>query len=399
MGRFDRQHEENEKICIDVHKEFTSLQNNINELERVRLIAENAGSIIDNLDYEFENMTKLSREDISFLFFATALQCCRQIIQPTINVNFSKISTYERHDAGLDGNLEFKRGKEIAQENVFQNKKSRKYPDKVQMFELAVPYDAMLGTKNILIPGVSDIGNNISGRNHHAATLGHDPVLGYIFGTINILTRTITFKNAMLTTNLVHLQRGSNRNQYVGKEIGFAGAIIRTLETAQEDITRIPAAVLRQALHIQSDKYTKMGLPIPFIPAETAQKLLVQGWNSYEVERLSEFILKDTGIVAIQALLSVLINAIIEVLYLSMNICSTNEMMTNVKSKKIIMYSNTIASGSNIIATLLSKDLKHLDIGGLCVTLYRIISDKRLIKQIKQEFLEKEFYKIVMDTE
>jgi hypothetical protein len=45
---------------------------------------------------------------------------------------------------------------------------------------------------------------------------------------------------------------------------------------------------------------------------------------------------------------------------------------------------------------MVKKALSYLDIGGLLVTLYRIVTDYQFIKKIKQEFLEKEFYNIVM---
>ena len=72
-----------------------------------------------------------------------------------------------------------------------------------------------------------------------------------------------------------------------------------------------------------------------------------------------------------------------------------------------------IASASNIIGvaiaeavaastgnTQLGKDaMRYLDVGGFAVTIYRIVNDKKFIQQIKQEFLEKEFYNIVMGEE
>ena len=76
-------------------------------------------------------------------------------------------------------------------------------------------------------------------------------------------------------------------------------------------------------------------------------------------------------------------------------------------------YSNLIASASNLIGvaiaeavavgtgnTQLGKDaMRYLDIGGLAVTIYRVVNDKKFIQQIKQEFLEKEFYDMVMGKE
>ncbi len=46
----------------------------------------------------------------------------------------------------------------------------------------------------------------------------------------------------------------------------------------------------------------------------------------------------------------------------------------------------------------LSKDVSKLDVGGLAVTLYRLVSDGRFISQLKREFLEKEFYNAVLEN-
>lgn len=359
------------------------------EIDRIEYLLNNPESVIAELSKEFKENTSLDKTDMAFLFFAVGLQCCRWYFQPKVNPKFEKISKEERHDASKDGVIERIQSKEKIDE-IDAYTKSRKYPDRVQIFQYAVPYDAMRGSEKIVIPGVTDIGKNISGTNHHAATLGHDPVLGYIFGTINILTKTITFNTPTLATNLVHVHRGSLNDQYIGPEsIGITGALQRTVETCREDIYRVPSAVARQAIHMQSDKYTKMGLPIPFIPADKAQALLKEGWNSNELERLSKFILKDTATIGIQALLSILINLVIETLYkLSVGANSSlKSELVEVKCRKILMYSNAIASSSNIIYTMISKDLSNLDIGGILVTIHRIVTDTKLIKEIRDEFV------------
>ena len=50
-----------------------------------------------------------------------------------------------------------------------------------------------IGTSDML-KGKIGLGN-IGGSTHRAYTMGHDPVWGWIFGNINIMTRSITLKN------------------------------------------------------------------------------------------------------------------------------------------------------------------------------------------------------------
>ena len=59
-----------------------------------------------------------------------------------------------------------------------------------------------------------------------------------------------------------------------------------------------------------------------------------------------------------------------------------------VRARKILLYSNCIASVSNVIATVITKDLRKLDVGGLIVTVIRLFSDIRFITRVKEEFIE-----------
>ena len=65
-----------------------------------------------------------------------------------------------------------------------------------------------------------------------------------------------------------------------------------------------------------------------------------------------------------------------------------------VRTRKIILYSDLIASTSNLIAvyvkTKLTKqlDLNMLDVGGLLVTLYRLVTDVRFICKVRDEFVQ-----------
>lgn len=378
-----------EHLKNKVEECYKKVNHYANETQRIVRTLDNVHQIIDDLDVEFAKQTNLNYKDIEFLFFAITIQCIGWYFSPKITNNFSKISTDERHSAGADGQLEFQQGEKIALDNKEDLKKSKKYPDKSKMFLIAVPYDVMEGTKNVEIPGISEIGKNIYGKNHHVATMGHDPILGYLFGTINILTRTVTFKTPTLQTNLVRLRQGSNRSQYLGPEIGFIEALRRAIESASEDFTRVPAAILRQSIHMQSDKFTKQGLPIPIIDAERAQALLEQGWNSYELERMMKFGVKNIAVVGIQAVIRCFLNVIIETMHTLLfdENKDKNFNLYQVRTKKILMYSNVIASNSNVIYAAICRDTSKLDVGGILVTIYRILNDREFIREIKQEFI------------
>ena len=61
-----------------------------------------------------------------------------------------------------------------------------------------------------------------------------------------------------------------------------------------------------------------------------------------------------------------------------------------VRTRKILLISNAIASSSTVINTTISKNPKNLDIGSLLNTVSRLFSDMRFITKIKKEFIENE---------
>ena len=121
----------------------------------------------------------------------------------------------------------------------------------------------------------------------------------------------------------------------------------------------------------------------------------------------------NVKIVVKQASFSIIINALIKMIH-GMYYDETkfsSYSLYEVKTRNIIRYSNAIASMSNIIIVaigtsigsstsntdMMKKSLTYLDVGGIMVTIYKLVNDHNFIKQIKQEFLEKEFYNTVMN--
>ena len=64
------------------------------------------------------------------------------------------------------------------------------------------------------------------------------------------------------------------------------------------------------------------------------------------------------------------------------------EQFYEIRTRKIILYSNLIASTSNIIVSKFTKRYNLLDIGGILVTIVRLITDVRFMCKIKDEFVQ-----------
>lgn len=59
------------------------------------------------------------------------------------------------------------------------------------------------------------------------------------------------------------------------------------------------------------------------------------------------------------------------------------------------MYSNVIASSSNVLYVALQKDISKLDVGGIAVTLYRLVNDRDFIRKVKEEFIQQRWHELI----
>lgn len=385
---------------LDAHSDqvLDHMQALIDESERVADVAHNARQINDDIEREFEQKTGLNKTDVAFLFFATALQCVRWILMPSLDYNFTKTPNTERKEAAQGGAIEKKAQKEYLRDNgdttvKESNKNFFTWPELIQA---PVPYDAMAGTQDIVISGVTDKGKNLCGKNHHAATFGHDPLIGWVVGPLNIMSRKITFTNA-LTYNVDLTWPAS---QKVTTKSSTLEMLTDCIESAREDDKRLVAAVAKQGMHLASDKYTKMGLQIPglsLISPAKAQELLKKGWNSEEAKKLLTLVSRDAAIISAQAMCSVLINLIIKTIHLLIydESIGIERTLYEIKTRKILLYSNVIASSSNVLYVAIQKDISKLDIGGIAVTLYRLINDTNFIRKVKEEFIQQRWHELI----
>lgn len=245
---------------------------------------------------------------------------------------------------------------------------------------------------------------DLVGTNHHAYTLGHDPILGWVFGTMNILSRSITLNLPFWPTFWV-VDEGNKIK--CPTEMGVISSIYSSVHSVEEDDKRLAAATLRQGLHLISDKFGKTGLPIPIptMSAEKAQELIEKGWNSEEakihLKKVMKNLSKDAAIVGIQFMLSYLINQIVKAIHLMLYDESVDGDLSlyEVRTRKILMTANTIATTSNFAYVAITKNLSALDIGGAIETIHRLVCDTEYIHKVKAEYIENSFRSLVMGDE
>lgn len=395
----------------EIHRSTSELNTIAQKFENAANVAGNSAIIISDIEKEFNNYTSIiNKKDQLFLWTAVALQCVRWIFQPKLEMMEEIKPIDSDRIAASDGKkIENPENSKWYKDNIEKDAKSGKYRNWKEYFTNAVPYDAMIGTEDIIIDGVSKNEKNLCGKNHHSSTLGHDPILGYIFGTFNIMTSTITFNRFDLLSRIVDYPSVTK------EDISIVEIVQHVIESEREDKLRIPAAVSRQWLHLESDKYTKMGLPIPLLSAEKQQALLKQGWNSKEFDRLLNELGKTTlnnlKATSIQLAISCIISLIIYSLHTFMYDEKTDGdfELYSIRTSKIVTYSNIIAEGLNLAVVavgtgvgiysedeeLIKQSLSALDIGGYINAITSIVHNSAIQNKIKEDFLKKHWTEYV----
>ena len=270
-------------------------------------------------------------------------------------------------------------------------------------FTIKVPYDATRHS------GEGFHNRSMHGGQHRVKTLGHDPILGWLFGVSNIITDSITIcpeyklgekKLRIPYIESYYVDMGSNFcwEEQITTWSVFSGSI----ESIKEDKHRLYAAIFAQGMHLASDLYTKMGLPIPFLSLldqDKAYELYKEGYDYLDYLYDTQ-ILRRTMKSASQAIfINMLIGAIHKFFYIPKK--DQIQEFYKIRTRKVILYSNMIATSSDIVQTAFrsyngdEEAWKNFDIGGFLVTLYRFITDTRFIMKIKEEFIFQEWDKII----
>ena len=222
------------------------------------------------------------------------------------------------------------------------------------------------------------------GANHRFSTLGHDPIIGLVIGTTNIMTNTITtVADETYIPSTYHVKYSAEfKKPIVTQRASFAKAIDKSIERSKEDLTPLCAAVLKQLIHIATDMYTPTGIQLP-----GANMVLSRA----KAEELTSYVSSGDLIkLGVSAGLTELVNKLIEIVhgvYLLEKSDQINTHLNQVKTKKIVDYSMAIATGSNIILSIFDGQVQNLDFGGLLVLIRRYFTDIDFIYQVKREFL------------
>lgn len=362
----------NQEINYDVE-----LEDLLNEKE-----FQEAYSRLDSINKEFSKKTSIiNKTDLAFLGIATALQTAKALLFGLFaeKLNYGKSFDSEKRLPHNDKSIED--AHKNANEKFIDRHKKHAHGYWMEILYQPPAFD--------ITRGAPAIGRNMEGGYHRIHTLGHDPILGWIFGTANILTDTITFED--FQTNIV--KRKPKPMIITPIQVSLSELFSESYEMTKADYLNLPAAIFAEAQHLKSDEFTKLGLPVPVLETinpDFASKLYKQNYDALCFSR-------DLKIVGGSLGISVLIDLIIGLVHRLFNKEKTDKNLYEVRTRKILLISNSIASSSNIIQSAILKNPKNLDIGGLMNTVSHLFRDLRFISRIKEEFINQELNKDLLE--
>lgn len=375
---------ERKEIVLEIKKEF-------NKTDKILELGIKSEEIFETIESDFKKKTKLSKIDITILFIAVGLQVARQQLQKNYFTKESRPT--DKESAGKTEYDRDQRGKGYYKTSI------------AEILTNPVPFDTQNGT------GIKESINLGGGKGHRQATLGHDPILGLIFGTANIATRTVTLSNLSLESYHIKYDDFITKEGILSKRKGdyFAERadiekILRYgikkkvfLEEGIEGLKLFLVSLGKEILHLRSDILSKESLQLPFLSLDMN---IVNKLSKYHIDMASAYT------VGKQASMSIIINEIVRYIHqlIIMHIENNIDMdLLEVRTRKILSYSNIIASTSNILEVGIRTGLKDssainkLDVGGLGVTIYRVISDTKYQKRIKHEFIINKWNELLED--
>lgn len=329
---------------------------------------------LDAVNKEFSLQTSLvNKTDLSFLAIATALQVTKALLFPYVAGIAGYGNSFDPDKRMAHNSRSIEQTHREAN-NAFKEKNLAKNHGKagywINILYQTPPYDITRGS-----PAA---GIQLHGGEHRLYTLGHDPILGWLFGTMNILTDIITtndFQSRRVQRNPMIILPG---------HVPIATMVQESREMIEADRLNLPAAVFAQAQHLKSDEFTKAGLPVPVLAVineQFASKLYKEHYDALCFSR-------DTKIVGVSFVISVLIDMIIGLTHGLFRNKGISKDIYEVRTRKILLISNSIASASTVINAGITSNPKKLDIGSLLNTLAHLFLDIRFIARIKQEYIE-----------
>ncbi len=344
---------------------------------------------IVSIHEDFERNSELTDTDIAFVVVGITI---REIVSHIFRA--MKIDRISDKEAAKKVHL----GKKE------KSQRTEKYFASIpQIIANPVPYDAITSSNAEIKSEVS-----LGGMNHRFKTIGHDPILGFIFGTANIMTNTITLSTGVSFENILPFKtyhvgtmlrselepaKGVMDKLYERADTRemFISIINRVQNDYQEGFKALGTAIIKELMHLMSDVKTAHSLPIPFTgvisPDISRRMQLYLGMDSLVLaSNTTEYIVAkmvDYGVLVAR-----------EFWWKNVEKGVCDEQCLQTRLKKIETFINDGAIlGENVymVRKLISSDIKlaiqGYSFGNVLHSVKTIINNEVIINQLRHEYV------------
>ncbi len=277
------------------------------------------------------------------------------------------------------------------------------YCSREEIISNPVPFDAIVLDPVYNLPWWKRLKPGFKGTNHRFKALGHDPLLGLVVGTANILTSTITrsdFRSWHVRTEQHERLKRNGKKAIESLDticepastiVMFKSISERLDKEGKEGWLTLGTALAKEVVHLLTDMPSLMSLPLPAISAispDFAHKLSLYGIN--------------TGTIVEGTVANKIINFVVAFLHRLCKEDGENERFYQARTVKLIAAANLIATGGDLTVTLYQaykgdlKAMRKFDLGGYMCTFENLVSSTKLVNQLECEYMNEKF-KIELD--
>lgn len=330
-----------------------------------------AVSEVKRINDDFAGRTGLTKRDLSFLAAATSIQTARWMMMPKL---IGQLGKSEKVLAALSPSA-----MSLLESKSAGTKELALADETNQAFQEAEEAEAVDWEAEEVREGHKTWEEILAAKDQPLQKTFNNDAMNWLFGIINNITGTRT------ASNFTSVDADS------GQTVKTPHIFQQAFHSIKEDPMRLPAAVYALYAQEKAAKGETVDVLSPVTEAFSPQMMsdLYKG----QFEQLAT--MHDLTVVGQQAALPLMVNMAIGLLHGFMYNPETDgpREFYDARTRKILLLSNLMASGSNLAFTAGTEKWMKLDLGGLLVTASRTIQDVAYLTNLEDHFLQQQMDK------
>ena len=317
---------------------------------------------VKRINDEFAARTGLTQSDLAFLTVATGIQTARWAMMPKIVGQL-----------GRSGRL-------LATLSPSAMAMLEQKPDTKELTLIDETNEEFIAEAEKIHEGPKSWEEILEQKDDLPDNAFNNDSMNWLFGIVNKITGTHTSSNFAST------------NAVTGENISTPGILAEALRSIKDDPRRLTAAVYSQYAQQKAAQGETVDVLSPV--TEALQPGMESEIFQMQAQQLAS--MSDLTLIGKQAALPLVINMVVGLLHGMRYNPETDgpREFYDARTRKIILLSNMMASGSNLAFAAASEHWEKLDIGGLLVSGARAIQDCAYLVNLEDHFIREQMDKV-----